>query len=173
MSDPYVGEIRMFAGTFAPRGYALCDGQLLLIADNAALFSLLGTTFGGDGRTTFGIPDLRGRAPIHFGSGPGLTPRTIGSAGGAEQVAVTTPQLPAHTHTWQASGSPASETQPQDNVVGGNLDVDAYAPSTSPTAPMATSAITSTGSSQPHQNMQPYLVINYIIALVGTFPSRS
>ena len=112
MSDPFVGEIRMFAGNFAPRSWALCDGQLLAVSQNDTLFSLFGTIYGGDGRTTFGLPDLRGRVPIHMGAGPGLTPRSIGSRSGSERATVSSNQLPAHTHSWAASADPAEDGSP-------------------------------------------------------------
>lgn len=171
MSEPYVGEIRMFAGNFAPRGWAFCDGQLLAVSQNDALFSLLGTIYGGDGRTTFGLPDLRGRIPIHAGHGPGLSERRLGAKGGEEKVTLTVNQMPSHTHPLQASTTIAEETAPQDNVTAQPNAVNLYF-ATSPTAPMASDAITNVGGSRSHTSEQPYLCVHFIIALVGIYPSR-
>lgn len=117
MSDPFVGEIRMFAGDYAPEGWALCNGQLLSVSQYQTLFALLGTTYGGDGSSTFALPDMRGRLPVHFGQGTGLTPRTLGASGGSETVALSTAQMPSHGHTMQASADPASTTDPSGNVL--------------------------------------------------------
>ena len=172
MSEPYVGEIRMFAGNFAPRSWAFCDGQLLAVSDNDALFALLGTMYGGDGQTTFGLPDLRGRVAIHTGTGTGLSPYpNQGAVGGAEQVTLTAAQLGGHSHTVRGSEASASTTGPGGNVLAEGSRRTLRTPS-SPVA-MAADAVTSTGGSQPHTNMQPFLAINYIIALYGIFPSRS
>ena len=171
MSTPYVGEIRMFAGNFAPRGFAFCDGQLLAVASNDALFSLLGTIYGGDGRTTFGLPDLRGRTPIHQGTGPGLTNRRIGTKGGSEKVTVTTPQLPAHKHDLKVENDVANDANPANNVLA-NTTARIYIDE-SP-VPMAGAGIgNSNGGGQSHENMMPFLAIHYIIALIGVFPSRT
>lgn len=171
MSEPFVGEIRMFAGNFAPRGWAYCDGQLLAVSQNDALFSLLGTIYGGDGRTTFGLPDLRGRIPIHAGSGPGLSPRRLGSKGGAEQVTLTVNQLPSHTHPMQASQQNALQANPQDNVLATAPSIDLYI-NDPPIERMASSSITSVGGSRSHTNEQPFLCVHFIIALFGIYPSR-
>lgn len=171
MSEPFVGEIRMFAGNFAPRGWAFCDGQLLAVSQNDALFSLLGTIYGGDGRTTFGLPDLRGRLPIHAGHGPGLSERRLGSKGGAEKVTLTVNELPSHTHPLQASGQTALQTSPQGNVLGTTTSIDVYRV-TSPDENMAAEAINTTGGSQSHTNIMPFLCVHFIIALVGIYPSR-
>jgi len=171
MSEPFIGEIRMFAGNFAPRGWAFCDGQLLSISQNEALFSLLGTIYGGDGRTTFGLPELRGRIPIHMGSGPGLPPRSLGSKSGAETVTVTVSQLPAHTHPLQASQNTATERHPEGKVFAQTPGVETYS-HTGPVASMGASAVGNTGGSQWHTNLMPFLCINFIIALVGIYPSR-
>ena len=175
MSSPFLGEIRMFAGTFAPRGWALCDGQLVLVSQNDALFLLVGTIYGGDGRTTFGLPDLRGRAPIHQGSGIGLSPRSIGSKGGSEEVTITQGQLPPHQHAWQATDTPATETQPAGNVTGGSVSVDVYRGTAAAPGDLASQAIENAGEGAPaaHENVQPYAVLHYIIALVGLYPSRN
>ncbi|MAE65355.1 MAG: phage tail protein [Phycisphaeraceae bacterium] len=170
MSDPFVGEIRMFAGNFAPRSWAFCDGQLLSINQNDALFSLLGTIYGGDGRTTFGLPDLRGRVPIHQGSGAGLTPRQIGSRSGQETVTLGQNQLPSHTHPWQAANIAATSTQPVGNAPA-IAQGDVYT-SDITALNMSGSAIANAGGSQPHVNMMPFLAIHFIIALVGIYPSR-
>ncbi len=170
MSEPFVGEIRMFAGNFAPRGWAYCDGQLLAVSQNDALFSLFGTIYGGDGRTTFGLPDLRGRLPIHQGSGPGLTPRQLGRKAGAEQATVTTNQLPPHSHSWAASGDLAETDDPTGNttatLTGGNL----YGSGT-PIA-MSNQGTTNAGGGQSHGNLMPSLCVHFIVSLWGIYPSR-
>ncbi len=171
MSEPFVGEIRMFAGNFAPQGWAFCDGQLLAISENDALFSLLGTTYGGDGQTTFGLPDLRGRLPIHAGNGPGLSPRRLGSTGGSESVTLTTNQLPSHTHGATGSGASGTDPNPAGNFLAGSTVVSPYVQET-PDTPFAAAAITATGGSQSHMNLMPYLCVNFIIALFGIYPSR-
>jgi len=159
----------MFAGNFAPRGWAFCDGQLLNISQNDALFSLLGTIYGGDGRTTFRLPDLRGRVPIHTGSGGGLTPRNIGTRSGAESVTLTVNDLPVHTHQLRANSSPANEHNP----VGNRLASASVYIGNAPNEDMAPAAIGNTGGGQTHANLQPYLCVNFIISLLGIFPSRN
>lgn len=174
--DPMLGEIRMFAGNFAPRGWAVCDGQLLSISQNTALFSILGTTYGGDGRSTFALPDLRGRAPIHTGTGPGLSPRPLGSKGGTETVTLTEAQMPQHTHDAVCSTVQADETSPEGNLWASKSRVNLYSADDTNLDKqklMSEDAITLAGSSQSHPNMQPYLTVNYIIALQGIFPSRN
>ena len=171
MSEPFVGEIRMFAGNFAPRGWAFCDGQLLAVSQNDALFSLLGTIYGGDGRTTFGLPDMRGRIPLHQGTGPGLSPRRLGAKSGDEKVALTTSQLASHGHDFNASTEIATVTGPQGKVIArtsGNL----YE-ATTQNADFSSAMIANTGGSQPHNNLMPTLCIHFIIALVGIYPSRN
>lgn len=165
MSQPYIGEIRMFGGNFAPAGWQFCDGSLLPIADNEALFNLIGTTYGGDGQTTFAVPDLRGRIPIH--QGPSYQ---LGTAGGAPQVTVGAAQMPGHTHTIVASNDSANAASPGGNVVAAGLNALTYY-SSPPLVAMAPSATTGVGGSQPHDNMQPYLCVNFIISLFGIFPS--
>jgi microcystin-dependent protein len=189
MSDPFIAQITMFGGNFAPRGWAFCSGQLLPISQNTALFSLVGTTYGGDGRTTFGLPDLRGRVPLGSegnSTGPGLSPRPLGQTGGAENVTLTQNQMPSHTHT-AASTSTAHAVGPagNSNDAVGNIWADdaGVASGTYHSGPanatMNSAAITTdttvnaTGANQSHNNMQPYLAINFIIALVGVFPSRN
>ena len=171
MSEPFVGEIRMFAGNFAPRGWAFCDGQLLAVSQNDALFSLLGTIYGGDGRTTFGLPDMRGRIPIHAGSGPGLSPRRLGAKAGAENVTLTVNQLPSHTHPMQATANFASEAAPGGNVLAQSTVVNMYMEA-DPTTALSSSSLTAVGGSRSHTNLMPFLCINFIIALVGIYPSR-
>ena len=171
MSEPFVGEIRTFAGNFAPVGWAFCYGQLIPISQNTALFSLLGTTYGGDGRTNFALPDLRGRAPMHAGSGPGLTPRSLGESGGAETVTVTPAQAPAHSHAFRASSGGANSADPSGNVLANAGAKALYAAGAADT-PMSAGAVAPAGGEQPHNNLMPYLAVSFIIALQGIFPSR-
>lgn len=172
MSEPFVGEIRMFAGNFAPRGWAYCDGQLLAVSQNDALFSLLGTIYGGDGRTTFGLPDMRGRIPIHAGTGPGLSQRRLGSKGGAEKVTLTVNQLPSHTHTMKASTELAGDSNPQNNVPGQSPSIDLYIEDAS-TQNLASTALLGVGGSRSHTDLMPFLCVHFIIALFGIYPSRN
>ena len=171
MSEPFVGEIRMFAGNFAPRGWAFCDGQLLAVSQNDALFSLLGTIYGGDGRTTFGLPDMRGRIPIHAGNGPGLSPRRLGAKAGTEKVTLTVNQMPSHTHGLAATTAVGVDNHPADKLTGELPSTDLYVEA-DPSVDMATSAVTSVGGSRSHSNLMPYLCVHFIIALVGIYPSR-
>ena len=170
MATPFLGEVRVFAGSFAPAGWVLCNGQLLSIPANTALYSLLGTAYGGDGVTTFAVPDLRGRAPLHAGQGPGLSNYVRGQIGGAETVTLTTASLPSHTHP--AGGSTANGAA--DTPAGG---VPARAPSAIPLygasadTNLAPGAVASAGGGQAHNNMQPFLALNFIIATAGIFPS--
>lgn len=172
MSEPFVGEIRMFAGTFAPQGWATCDGQLLAISQNDALFSLFGTTYGGDGRTTFALPDLRARVPVHAGAGPGLTPRALGAKGGAETVTVAPDQLPAHTHQMQGSDDTGVGPDPAGNVVGHPVNNAYRAPFSTPVLDLAPSSLSQSGGNQSHSNLAPTQCVNFIVALVGIYPSR-
>lgn len=179
----YLGEIRMFAGNFAPLGYMLCQGQLISIAQNDALFALLGTTYGGDGVNTFALPDLRGRVPIHMGQGPGLTNRTIGQVSGSESVTLMSANFPAHVHP--VSGTLSMMTR--GDAAGNYSSPTAHSIATAPAKKFfsktgtgqvmagldATATIGTAGASQPHNNMQPYLVINFIIAIVGVFPPQN
>lgn len=174
MTDPFIGQIKMFGGNFAPRGFAKCDGQLLAISQNEALFSLLGTIYGGDGRTTFALPDLRGRLPIHTGSGPGLTPRALGSKAGTEEVSITASTMPSHGHAVMGTTNPGASNNPAGKVPAA-APVAAYSdqPPDPANAKFAGSAITNAGgSSQSHNNVMPFQVICFIIALEGLFPSR-
>lgn len=176
MSEQYLGEIRMFAGNFAPRGWAFCQGQLLSIAQNTALFSILGTTYGGNGQTTFALPDLRGRLPMQPGQGPGLSSRTLGEQGGTETVTLLANQMPAHTHPLLASGNQGDQFSPEGSVNAVLVDPNTQQPANlyaaTPSTPMNPAAIGPAGGSQPHNNMSPFLCINFIIALEGIYPSR-
>jgi len=173
--EPFVGEMRWFAGNFAPRGWALCDGQMLPIAQHTALFSLLGTIYGGDGRTTFALPDMRGRLPLHEGQGVGLTPRALGQRGGSESEALHLNQLPSHTHAVNATLDRGSETAPTDHLVARQRRerlFDEVSGTNPADVQMASDAVGSTGNNQAHNNIPPYLGINCIIALQGIYPSR-
>lgn len=170
MSEPFVGEIRMFAGNFAPRGWAFCDGQLLAVSQNDALFSLLGTVYGGDGRTTFGLPDMRGRLPLHAGLGPGLSERRLGSKGGSEQETLTVNQLPGHGHPFQGTAGTATTRDPAGNSPA-EAQADVYVEDLSP-VPLSGETISQVGGSRSHSNLMPFLCVNFIIALVGIYPSR-
>lgn len=170
--NPFVGEIMKFGGTFAPRGWALCAGQLMAVSQNDALFSLLGTIYGGDGRTTFGLPDLRGRVPVHPGTGPGLPPIRLGEKGGATDVTLAANEIPSHSHTLNVNAGGGNTDNPGGNFISANSEgVKHYSDSTSPLSVGAN--IGNSGGSQSHTNMQPYLAINYCISLFGIYPSRS
>lgn len=192
MSEPFIGEVVLFGGNFAPRNWALCDGQLLQINQNQALFSILGTTYGGDGETTFALPDLRGRVPIGTGSGPGLTPRSLGQSDGTETVTLNSTQMPSHMHTGPASGlsatlrghtgSEAEATAPSPTRALSKfttpIGVNAYSNSEANQTPiggpqLVVQSVANTGGSQVHENRQPLLGVNYIIAIRGIFPSRN
>jgi microcystin-dependent protein len=168
MSNPYVGEIRLFAGNFAPAGWMFCQGQLLPIAENEVLFVLIGTTYSGDGQNTFALPDLRGRVPVHQGQGPGLSPRTLGAVHGTETVTLTPQQIPLHTHALHASSAAASGTAPGDALLAAT-PVASY-DSAAGSVAMAAIAVGSAGGNQPHENMAPTLAVNYIISLFGIYP---
>jgi microcystin-dependent protein len=174
MTEAYIGSIVLFAGNFAPRGWAFCQGQLLPIAQNSALFSILGTTYGGNGQTTFALPDLRGRAPIGTGQGPGLTNVALGQQAGSESVTLTVSQMPAHNHLVACDAAAADNAVPTNNYPGnpGSLSgATLYGPT--PTATMGPAMISAAGGSQPFSVQQPYLGLNYIICLEGIFPSRN
>ena len=174
MSDPFIAQITIFAGNFAPRNWAFCNGQLLPIAQNTALFSILGTTYGGDGRTTFGLPNLQGRLPMHPGNGPGLSSRRLGQIGGTETVTLTALQAGAHTHTVKVSPSPGEGPEPAGNALGRSVGATVYKlPAAAGLVPMAVDAVGNTGGGQAHDESQPFLVLNFIIAVVGVFPSRN
>ena len=167
MAEPYVGEIRMFAGNFAPYGWYFCEGQLLPISEYETLFQLIGTTYGGDGESTFALPDLRGRIPIHQGNG-----FILAETGGAEEITLTVNQIPSHTHPLLGSAGAATDTQPAGRVLAEARTVDAYASDTT-TVNLSANAVQSVGGSQPHTNFQPYLCVDFIISLFGIFPSQT
>lgn len=167
MSSPFIGEIRMFGGNFAPAGWAFCDGSLIPISENDALFTLIGTTYGGDGQSTFALPDLRSRVPIH--QGPGFA---LGQSGGAETVTLTTNQIPSHTHTPQANSAAGTASSPS-NAVWANSSLGQFDNANPADSSMAASAMGPTGGSQPHDNMVPFLAVNFILSLFGIFPSQT
>jgi microcystin-dependent protein len=169
MAEPYVGEIRIFAGNFAPADWAFCDGSLMDIGTYDTLFTLIGTTYGGDGQSTFALPDLRGRLPVHQGTG--LSTYSIGQMAGQETVTLQTTQLPVHTHSVAANGSAGTTSSPTGNVPGTWSEGLQYT-SASASTPMSASAIGAAGGGQPHENMQPFTCINFIISLYGIFPSQ-
>ena len=175
MSEPFLAEIRMVGFNFAPRGWALCDGQILPINQNQALFSLLGNTYGGDGRTSFGLPDLRGRVPIHRSStSPTQPDRNIGVKGGEEEHVLSANELPPHRHSLPASGNQATLTDPEGAALAGRaLFSNSFYSNIGPQNPMKSGLIGSEGAAQGHENMQPFLTVMYVIALQGLFPSRS
>ena len=174
MAEPFVAEIRIFAGGFAPQGWALCDGQLIQVAQNPALFSLLATTYGGDGRETFGLPNLRGRFPMHAGWGPGLSVRRLGETGGGDTVAITAAQMPGHNHSLRVVeatgdvGSPGPDASLANSSAG-----DPYQSSEPASTALDPRSLADAGGSRPHNNLQPYLVMNFIIALTGIYPPRT
>src|SRR5215471_9330747 len=167
MPEPYVGEIRMFAGNFNPNGWAFCNGQLLPISENETLFQLIGTTYGGDGQSTFALPDLRGRVPIHFGNG-----FTLAETGGVETVTLTVSQIPLHSHPYLASTNPGGSLDPTGNVLGASPSITLLRQQ-NPTVAMNPAATSATGGSQPHDNFQPYLCVDFIISMFGIFPSQT
>jgi microcystin-dependent protein len=170
MAQPYVGEIRMFAGNFAPAGWMFCEGQLLPISEYETLFNLIGTTYGGDGQSTFALPDLRGRLPLHFGNG-----FTLAETGGVETITLTVPQIPAHSHPMLATRTSAAQTAPSPSVVPGLGAASTITPygTDAPTTALNPNSISSVGGSQPHNNFQPYLCVDFIISLFGIFPSQT
>lgn len=168
MSSPFIGEIRMFGGNFAPAGWAFCNGALLPISENDALFTLIGTTYGGDGQSTFALPDLQSRVPVHVG--PGFA---LGQSGGTESVTLTTSQIPAHSHVPQANANVGSQVSPQGGLwASSNPSLNQYS-NVAPTLNMDPGAIGQTGGSQPHDNMVPFLAVNFILSLFGVFPSQT
>jgi microcystin-dependent protein len=175
MSDQYLGEIRMFAGNFAPYGWALCNGQTLAISQNTALFSLIGTYYGGDGVTTFQLPNLQSRVPLHQGQGTGLSPYIIGQNGGNESVTLTTQQMPQHNHTVGTFNGPGNGQHPSGSLLASTTAAaeKPYTSNASDGTTLNTQAVSFAGGSQPHTNLQPYLCITFIIALQGIYPSRN
>jgi microcystin-dependent protein len=172
MSNPFIGEIRLFAGNFAPQNWAFCAGQLLAISQNNALFALIGTTYGGDGISTFALPDLRGRVPMDQGNGPGLTPRLIGQMFGTETVTLNSTQIPAHNHLVNGSSATATTTSPTGGVLA-DRSTSFYTANNTALVTLPGNTIGNTGGSLPHNNMMPYLGLSFIISLFGIFPSRS
>ena len=182
MSQPFLGQIQPFGFTFAPRGWAFCNGQLLSISQNTALFSLLGTQYGGNGTTTFALPDLRSRVPMHFGQGPGLPNYVIGEEGGVETVTLTLAETPVHTHSFSGTSDAANFKQPTaggalaESNKAGTVPGDAYYAAdlnVNPLQPLNQGSVSQYGGSQPHTNLQPYLTINFCIAMQGIFPARN
>lgn len=175
MADPFVAEIRIFPFNFPPKGWAFCDGQILPISQNTALFSLLGTTYGGDGRSTFALPDIQGAAPMHPGQGPGLSLHDLGEVGGSNTVTLLESEIPSHSHTLMASATASSKPSPAGNALA-RIQSGAtpyLTPSGAPLSPFSDAGLAATGGSQPHNNMQPYLTLNFCIALQGVFPPRT
>ena len=173
MSQPFIGEIRMFGSNFAPRNWAFCNGQIMSIAQNTALFSLLGTTYGGNGQTTFALPDLRGRVPIQHGQGPGLSPYDLGEMGGVESVTMLPQELPSHVHALAASSQPASPAAQPTGSVTAAASAPLYVVPTTALVPMSPQAISTVGGSQPHGNVAPSLCVTFVICLFGVFPARN
>jgi len=173
VADPFLAEIRIFPYNFAPQGWAMCDGQLLPISQNTALFALLGTTYGGDGKSTFALPDLRGRAAMHPGQGNGLSPHALGEAGGSEMVTLSEAQMPAHSHSMMAQSNPANSKLPTANVLARPARGMPYAPASGNVIAMATQALAPEGGAAPHNNMMPYLTFSFCIALLGDFPPHA
>lgn len=171
MSSPFIGEIRMFGGSFAPAGWAFCSGQLMPISENDALFTLIGTTYGGDGQETFGIPDLQGRVPIHAGTGKDGVNYQLGESAGSESVTLTTNQIPTHNHAFLAVQDIGSASAPANSFIAQSDTLKMYA-QVAPSTPLGNS-VTPVGGSQPHDNMQPFLVVSYIISLFGIFPTQN
>jgi microcystin-dependent protein len=169
---PYVGEIRMFAGNFAPNGWMFCEGQTLPISENDVLFQLIGTTYGGDGEETFNLPNLASRVPIHMGTGPDGTTYQLGEMAGTEQETLTVQQIPSHTHPYLASGVTATTRDPIPNFSTARAAGDAYVQNFAG-VPLSAQAVMPSGGSQPHENVQPFLCINFIISLFGVFPSQT
>ena len=172
--DPFVAEIRIFPFNFAPKGWAWCDGQLMPLSQNTALFSLLGTTYGGDGKSNFALPDMQGNAPMHPGQGPGLSLHDLGEIGGSETVTLLESEIPSHNHALQSLGAPGNRTAPLGNTFARASAGNAYVPPAgAPLAAMSDQALAPAGGDQPHNNMQPYLTLYFNIALQGVFPPRT
>jgi microcystin-dependent protein len=172
MADPFVAEIRIFPFNFAPKGWAWCDGQLLPLSQNTALFSLLGTTYGGDGKSNFALPDLQGRAPMHPGQGPGLSLHDLGETGGSETVSLLISEIPAHSHAWKASNADGNDQSPVNELLAGDIGGITNFAVPGALTQLNPQTITPAGGDQPHNNMQPYLTFYFNIALQGVFPPR-
>lgn len=174
MADPFVAEIRIFPFNFAPKGWAFCDGQLLPLSQNTALFSLLGTTYGGNGKSNFALPDLQGRAPMQPGQGPGLSLHDLGESAGSETVTLLESEIPAHSHALVSLGAPANRTSPVGNTIGRPSAGSAFVPPAgAPIVSMSDQALAPAGGDAPHNNLMPYLTFNFCIALQGVFPPRT
>ena len=172
--DPFVAEIRIFPFNFAPKGWAFCDGQILPLSQNTALFSLLGTTYGGDGKSNFALPNMQGNAPMHPGQGPGLSLHDLGETGGSDTVSLLESEIPSHSHAVMAAVNPSTARLPAPNVsIARSAGVSAYQTNTTQLVNMADNAIAPAGGDQPHNNMQPYLTLNFCIALQGVYPPRT
>lgn len=173
MADPFVAEIRIFPFNFAPKGWAFCNGQLLPISQNTALFSLLGTTYGGDGKSNFALPNLQGQAPMHPGQGPGLSLYVLGQTGGSATVTLLQTNLPSHSHAMSAVNQPGEDASPANEALARSVGASLYQTTTDANVVQyAPSAVSATGGSQPHNNLMPYLTLNFNIALQGVFPAR-
>ena len=173
MSDPFVAEIRIFGFNFAPTGWAFCDGQLMPISQNTALFSLLGTTYGGDGKSTFALPDLQGAAPMHPGQGPGLSLHDLGETGGSDTITLLESEIPAHSHALMASNQPGEDPSPVGESLGRSVGASLYQTQATQLGSLDPGAIGPVGGSVPHNNLMPYLTLNFCIALQGVFPPRT
>lgn len=173
MDNPFIGTVMLFGGNFPPRGFLFCNGQTMSIAQNTALFALLGTTYGGNGQTTFALPDLRGRVPIHFGQGPGLSNFNLGEVGGAETVTLLSTEMPQHTHTVNVNTGNGTTNNPTGNFFAATPAFLQYTNGAANNTSFIPNSIGNAGGSQPHNNLQPYLAINYCIAIEGIFPSRN
>lgn len=174
MADPFVAEIRIFPFNFAPKGWAFCDGQLMPLSQNTALFSLLGTTYGGNGKSNFALPDLQGRAPMHPGQGPGLSLHDLGETGGNDTVTLIESEIPSHSHSLGAQSTPLGGSAiPAGNVLSRPASGNLYATTNPQLVPMSSQALATAGGNQPHNNMQPYLTFYFCIALQGVFPPRT
>jgi microcystin-dependent protein len=173
MADPFLAEIRIFGFNFAPKGWAFCDGQILPLSQNTALFSLLGPTYGGDGKSNFALPNLQGNAPMHPGQGPGLSLHDLGETGGSETVSLLQSEIPGHNHFISASGADGNTGSPANSKVASGVGVNMYTATQNPLTQLNSSALTPMGGDQPHNNLQPYLTLNFCIALQGVFPPRT
>ena len=171
--DPFVAEIRIFPFNFPPKGWAFCDGQILPLSQNTALFSLLGTTYGGDGKSNFGLPNMQGNAPMHPGQGPGLSPHDLGETGGSETVTLLQSEIPSHSHNMMASNADSTSQSPAGQLLAGGIGGIAFYGPPPPLVQLSQNALTPAGGSQPHNNLQPYLTLNFCIALQGVYPPRT
>jgi len=172
--DPFVAEIRIFPFNFAPKGWAFCDGQILPLSQNTALFSLLGTTYGGDGKSNFALPDMQGNAPMHPGQGPGLSLHDLGETGGSETVSLLESEIPAHSHALMASTQPGEDPTPSQEAMARSVGANLYQSATNANiVQLSGNAVAPAGGDQPHNNLQPYLTLNFCIALQGVYPPRT